>query len=542
MNFLAKMLANLEEYPDKEFLVEVHGNKLKPKKSSEILDIFARVRGYLRDTGVKAGDRVALLSPNSSAWLAIDLGIISENAICVPMYYRQEPRQLVGMLEDCCPSLLIVQDVELGKKISEVWDKPCNIASYEDIFQHPPTRDLPPTLSPENPITIIYTSGTSGEPKGVTLNAINADFILERVVKEIEKKTGDRNGDDRVFHYLPFCFAGSRIVLWSQIYRGNPLMISTDLNNLVEEISTANPHFFLNVPALLERMKTSVNQRLEKRGKIVQKLYHEAIFAYERNQNGQSNVLATLLLLVAKQILFNKIKNAIGTNLEFLICGSAPLSEETQRWFEMIGIPVYQVYGLTETAGIISIDNPGTIKPGRVGCPVDGCQVRISQQGELICRGPNVFIGYWNREEATKEVFQDGWFHTGDRAEIDEDGSIKILGRLKNIIVPESGHNIAPEPLEELLINADNQIEQAIILGHGRPYLTAIVTGSTNDLDVEKVLEKVNSELPHYQRIRKVYCAPELFSTQNDLLTAMQKLRRKAIETYYQQEIQNLYQ
>jgi long-chain acyl-CoA synthetase len=542
VNFIQTMFGHFTALPNKQLLIEVHGTTLVPTTGAEVMDLIERARGFIRAAGVKPGDRVGLLAPNATRWLASDLAIIAEGAMTVPLYSRQEPRQLAGMLADCSPSLLIVANAKLESAIRSEWQTACRIAHFDEVFAGHPVNDSPVSLRDNSPVTIIYTSGTSGEPKGVVLTAGNVDFMLPRVVAEIIKKTGARGEDDRVFHYLPFCFAGSRIVLWSQMFRANPIMMSTNLENLTAEIQTANPNFFLNVPVLLERMRAAVGKKIAEKGGIALMLYQKAVDAYARSYAGRLGVIDAMWLALARAIVFSQIKKSIASNLEFLICGSALLAEETQRWFEMIGIPVYQVYGLTETMGIVTIDNPGAVRPGRVGCAIQGCEVKASDEGELVCRGPNLFEGYWNRPEATAEVLHDGWFYTGDQVDIDGDGNIKILGRLRDILVPESGHNIAPEPLEAKIVEASDAVQQAMVVGHGRPYLTAVVTGPITDSALSAVIEKVNQGLPHYQRIRKVFHAPEPFSAEKNQLTGMQKLRRRAIETYYQKEIQNLYQ
>jgi long-chain acyl-CoA synthetase len=207
----------------------------------------------------------------------------------------------------------------------------------------------------------------------------------------------------------------------------------------------------------------------------------------------------------------------------------------------MIGMPVYQVYGLTETTGIVTIDDTKNVSLGRVGYAVPGCELKLSDEGELLCRGPNVFSGYWNRPEATAAVLVDGWLRTGDQAELDARGSLKVIGRVKDVIVPASGHNVAPAPIEDMLQQAAHGIQQAVVVGHGRPYLTALVTGDVDPALLDRALERINAGLPHYQRVRKLYRAPEPFTPENGLLTANQKLRRAMIEARYRDAIEEMY-
>ncbi len=547
MQFLKSMLDHFEKQPDKAFLVETRGRSLVPIPARETLEQIARARAFMRGAGVTAGDRVALLGPNSARWVAADLAILAEGAVCVPLYSRQAPLQLAAMLKDCEPTLLLVSDQELEKAIGEAWPEHCRIAHFEELFSAAPSNQPPvdageQQLGEQQLATIIYTSGTSGEAKGVMLSGANLHFMLQRAAAKLDQATGFSRRDDRFFHYLPLCFGASRIACWSQLFRGNPVILSTDLNQLVDEMGAANPHYFLNVPALLERIRDGVNGKVRERGGIGLWLYRKAQEAYGHSNNGGSSPADRLLLLAAERLVFSKIRDNIGPNLEFLISGSAPLKPETQHWFQMLGIPVYQVYGLTETTGIVTMDEPvGRGNPGSVGKSIDGCELRVTEQGELLCRGPNIFQGYWQRPEATEQALRDGWFHTGDQVELGADGSVAIVGRIKDLLVPEAGHNVAPEPIERRLVEASEGIEQAVVVGHGKPFLGAIVTGSVSDAELERVREAVNAELPHYQRIKKAVRVPESFTIENELLTANGKLRRKAIESRFQKEIESLY-
>jgi long-chain acyl-CoA synthetase len=261
------------------------------------------------------------------------------------------------------------------------------------------------------------------------------------------------------------------------------------------------------------------------------------------NQNaGLAGILDSLALAVARILIFPKIKEKISPNLRALICGSAPLSEETQLFFQMIGIPVLQVYGLTETTGICTMDDVHDVIVGRVGPAISGIEMNLGPNDEILVRGPNVFPGYWNRPEATAEVIKDGWFHTGDQGEVDARGNWKIVGRLKNLIIPTSGHNISPEPLEQKLISLLPEAKYAMVIGNGRKFLSSIISGNTTRERVESALDTLNRELPHYKRIRKFYLAPEPFSVENGLLTINRKIKRTAIELRYRNAIDDLYQ
>ncbi|MBT9315803.1 AMP-dependent synthetase/ligase [Leptothoe spongobia] len=540
MTILNQIYNNLQQLQDQPILHEIH-NQQQIDISAKALDQqICRARTFLTTQGICPGDRVALLAPNSANWVAIDLAIIAVGAIAVPLYHRQRPEILANMLADCQPSLLIVTDDELAETIASVWATPCPIVLMKTVFEAEPTQSAPYPIAPTDTVTIIYTSGTSGDPKGVMLTRANYDAVIPRMSQRFAQITKRSTANDRVFHFLPFCFAPARLVLWTQLYRANAITLSTCLQDLANEIKTVNPNYFLTVPMVLERFRSGIEQHLQRKRMLwLLKMAHQA---YQRCQNGRTVWFDQLIVKAAQQGLCSRLKNNIASNLQLIICGSAPLSPETQSWFEMLGIPIYQGYGLTETTGIVTLETLDRIELGHVGSPIEGCELKLTPQGELICRGPNLFKGYWHRPEATAQVLRDGWFYTGDRAVINQQGSWRMMGRLKHILVPTSGHNISPEPLEQQLIEACDGIDQALLVGHGRPFLSAIVVGSADESALTAALQIVNKRVPHYQKIRKFYRTAEPFSLANGLLTANGKLRRTEIESRFHQVVEQLYQ
>lgn len=541
MNFLERIFDNLKDKPERTKLIEVRGGNLQGTDGAGILDLVARARAFIEKAGVKPGDRVGLLAPNTTRWVAADLAIVASGAIVVPLYDRQDPGELASMLGNAEPTLLITADDKLAKSIGEAWPEHCRIGTFDEAFDEKPSnRGLHPVQA-DDTVAIIYTSGTSGVAKGVMLSRANVDYMIPETISRIGKVVGQRNGPDRVFHFLPFCFAASRMMLWTQLSRPNPLMMSTDLTNLVVEMAVAKPNYFLNVPAVLERIRNGVAAKLEETGGVGLALYERGVAAYAKVLAGENTFFDNVALGLAERVVFPKIKTKIGPNLEFLISGSAPLTEDTQRWFQMIGIPVYQAYGLTETTGIVSLDDPLEVQPGRVGVPLDGLEVTLGEGDELLVRGPNIFKGYWRKDDETKKSLDaEGWFHTGDQVEIDG-ANLRIIGRIKNLIIPESGHNIAPEPIEELFMQYCPKADSCMLVGHGRAYLSIIVTGEAPQEQIEAAIERVNGEVPHYRKIRKWHRSREGFSVENGLLTANQKLRRRVIEDHFEQEIDTLY-
>jgi long-chain acyl-CoA synthetase len=233
----------------------------------------------------------------------------------------------------------------------------------------------------------------------------------------------------------------------------------------------------------------------------------------------------------------------IGGKLRALICGSAPLSVETQQFFMMLGIPVLQVYGLTETTAICTMDDPDVpVIPGRTGPAISGVEMKVAENAEIVVRGPNIFPGYWNRPEETAKVLRDGWFHTGDQGEVDANGNWKIVGRIKNLIILGSGHNIAPEPIEDKILHELSGATQVVVVGNGRGYLAALITGKVSGEKAQAALDLVNPELPHYKQVRAFHLIEDAFSIENGLLTANGKLKRDSIAERCRDEIDAMYE
>ena len=545
-NFLENVFAELQKAAERVVLREVRGDEFVSVSGRELLDLAARARAYLRQAGVQAGDRCALLGPNSIRWVACDLALMAEGAIVVPLYARQAASELAGMMKDCGPRLLIVSDAALGEAVAAVWpEAPARVTFDEVLGSVLAGKGITAAPNPrraEDLVTIIYTSGTSGEPKGVCLNVRNLDHMVACTTERLDQLMGVTREPDRVFHYLPLSFAGSWIILLSCISRESALTLSTDLNRLAEEIRVASPHYFLNVPTLLERVRRGVLDAIAKRDTAIQMIFGKAREAWERGQENQQRVSDALWLFLGRKLIFRKIRARFGAHLRALICGSAPLAPETQQFFEMLGIPVLQGYGLTETTALCTLDDPRiAAEPGRVGEAIPGIEMRSGENDEILVRGPNIFPGYWNRVLETEKVLKDGWFHTGDQGEVNSRGNWRISGRIKNLIILNSGHNIAPEPLEENLAQHLAGAQQIVVVGNGRGYLCALVAGAVEAKAVQSALDMVNSELPHYRQVRSFTILSEAFSPENGLLTANGKLRRDAIYAKYREEIEQMY-
>ncbi|MGA2422950.1 MAG: AMP-binding protein [Terriglobales bacterium] len=546
MTFLDEIFASLQRSGDAVVLQELRDGQAVQLTARQLLAQVLVARAYLRRLRIKKGDRCALLAHNSMQWVAMDLAIMAEGLTVVPLYARQAPAELVAMMKDCWPAVIACGDRSLADAIVEAWPEAPPHFCFDNVFTagREPVENPALVVREEDVATIIYTSGTSGEAKGVMLNAGNVGYMLGCTSGRLDQLMKKRPGQDAVFHYLPLCFAGSWIMMLTCLLRGSKLTLNTDLGKIAAEMRLASPDYFLNVPALLERMRKAVDEQLWKTGGFPLKAYTKAKGAWVRRQEGKARAGDGIWLGLANRLVFPTIrKKMIGGKLRALICGSAPLSVETQLFFMMLHIPVLQGYGLTETTGLCTLDDPdGVVEAGRVGPAISGVEMKIAENEEIVVRGPNIFPGYWNRPEETAKVLHDGWFHTGDQGEVDANGNWKIVGRIKNLIILASGHNVAPEPIEDKILHELPDAIQVVVVGNGRGYLAALVTGKVNGAKTQAALDLVNPGLPHYKQVRAFHLVEDAFTIESGLLTANGKLKRDLIAERFRNEIDAMYE
>jgi long-chain acyl-CoA synthetase len=543
MPFVGDIFSQLKAAPQNTVLQEIRNGEFTGVTGQQLLELVRTARTFLASRGLKKGDRCGILAANSIRWIALDLAAMAEGLIVVPLYFRQAPAELVAIMKDSTPALVCSGDTTLSDGIRHAWPEAPSLHLFEDIFKGVEGIALDrPQVRDEDPVTIIYTSGTSGEPKGVVLTAANVGFMLGCTSARLDELMDGRKGQDRIFHYLPLSFCASWIAVLSFMLRGSLITFNTDLTKIASDMPVVSPHYFLNVPQLLERMRRAVDEQIAQKGGIVKAIYVGAN-RYWRSPDRSRGSSKSLSLFIADKTVFPAIrKKMVGRNLKALICGSAPLSPETQDYFRMLGIPVLQVYGLTETTGICTMDDPKNPVPGRVGPTIPGTDMRVAGNGEIVIRGPNVFPGYWNRPQQTAEVLRDGWFHTGDQGELDETGTWKIVGRIKNLIVLGSGHKITPETIEDEIAKHLPAAQQIVVVGNGRGYLSTIVTGPVSRDEVQAALDTVNPQLPHYKQVRAFALRTDPFSIDNGMLTANGKLKRDLIAERMKNEIEEMYQ
>jgi long-chain acyl-CoA synthetase len=538
VNYLEQIFERMQRAAATPVVGEVRDGKIVPVTGGELLAMVEKARAFILARGLRRGDRCALYAPNSVRWIAVDLALMAEGVVVVPLDPRQVAGEIAAVVRDSSPSAIFCSDEGFAANLPASPET----VFFEQIFAGPEAAAVPfAARKDDEAATIVYTSGTSGEQKGAIITVGNITFMLGCTNARLDTLMGARTVPDRVFQYAPFCFGAARILLLTSLSRNSMLTLSTDLTKLSDELKIAEPNYFVNVPLFLERVRRRVEESVAKRGGFTAKVFRGATRAYF----GEGGFGDALYLKIANAVVFPAIRKSVGPNVKALICGSAPLAVDTQKFFMMLGIPVLQVYGLTETTAICTMDDPRHVEPGRVGCAIPGVEMKAAEDGEIVVRGPNIFAGYWQRPEATAKALAGGWFHTGDQGDVDANGNWRITGRLKNLLILNSGHNVAPEPLEEKLASLLPEAQQVMLTGNQRNFLGALImvpgaNGAQRER-VQSVLDALNADLPHYKQIRGFQVIGEAFSTENGLLTTMGKMKRDAIAARFAGEIESVY-
>ncbi len=541
----------------------------------------ARWQKALKQAGVKRGERVMLMARNGWRWVVCDQAALGLGLVLVPVFMNDRAENIAWMANDCQASLLVIQGPEQWRTLEPVLDRletVHTIVALEPVEAgHPRLRQLDDWLpktgdglaeeesEPHSLATIVYTSGTTGRPKGVMLSHHN---ILWNIQAALERF--DIAADNRFLSFLPLSHTFERTVgYYLPMTCGASIAYNRAIPLLAEDLTLIRPTLMISVPRIFERIYGRIMEKLRGEPASRRKLFLKAVevgwrkFEHEQGRAGWSPAL--LLHPLLDRLVGAKVRGRLGGRLRFTVCGGAALSPDVARFFIGLGVPVVQGYGLTETSPVISANTLEDNIPASVGLPFPGIEVKLGEQDELLTRSPSVMLGYWNNPEATAEMIdRDGWLHTGDRARIDASGHIYITGRLKEIIVLATGEKVPPADMENA-ITLDPLIDQAMVIGEGRPYLAALVVLNPEarrqeaerlGLDPDDpaslkdprllalVLERVQTRtatFPGYARIHKVAILDEPMTPENGLLTPTLKLRRNRILECHSAEVDDLY-
>jgi len=538
----------------------------------------------LLQQGVKPGDRVALLMENSPEWAVMDYAILSLGAVTVPMYCTFRPQDIAYVLNDCEAKIAITSGGNLLRHLLSAGDAAsCLQAVYAldcakttDDRLHP-VSDLQTSdgdgalgakldaqlagISRDALATLVYTSGTTGDPKGVMLSHGNIMANLEVVPSLIQF-----NDDDMMLSFLPLAHALERTASHFLPYSfGLSVAFAERPDTVGKNLGEARPTMMVAVPRLLEVIRSRILGQMSKQPAFSRFMFNQFLTLGLAAKQGPLSLAKRLRLRLLDRLVGQRLRKRFGGRLRFLISGGAPLSVEVGHFFEAIGLPVLEGYGMTEAAPLISANPMHDRRIGSVGNPAFNTEVRIAADGEILVRGPNVMQGYWNRRKESSEILIDGWLHTGDIGRLDEDAYLYITDRKKDIIVNSGGENIAPQRIEALL-DGDALIDQAVVYGDQKPYLVALIVPNEeacsawaaeqglpesdwSQLCSSKVLRKMLqthiSEILHplnaYDQVRRIYILNTPLSVADGLLTPTLKVRRRKVFERYGECLEGLY-
>ena len=519
---------------------------------------------------IREGDRCLLVSENRPEWFISDMAIMLSGGITVPAYTTYTEDDYKYLIEDCEPSLLIVSNNELLKKINNTinekrfikkvitLDEVNNVIHDLDIINKDKYLDYNLILKNDlldedkiqneklkrtSPACIIYTSGTGGNPKGVILSH---GGILNNLVGACEIMRPLFNSRPVFLTWLPLSHSYEHCVQFAQIAVGAKVFYAEKIEKLLENISEAKPTIMTAVPRFYQNLYNKININLKKQTGFKAKLIEETLRLGKKKLLNQKMTFSEKLLnLIVETLVRKKIKKQFGGNLKAFVSGGGALDQEIGEFLNSVGLPTLQGYGLTETSPVVSCNPIHKIKVETVGPPFKGNQVKIAEDGEILVKGENVMLGYWNKKEETEKVIINGWLHTGDIGEIDpEDGYLKITDRKKDIIVSAGGDNISPAKIENMITN-EPEIDQCMVYGDKKNYLVALVVPSKDFLHekekINNVIEKINKKLTLLEKIKKIQLIDENFSIENGLMTPTMKVKRKKVTEKYKNQLEELY-
>ena len=557
---LSKINSLVELYFKKS--MEVDGKKpflkwLKPNKPTynwnETTDSIYKISNKIKNL-IKPGDRCLILSENRPYWLMSDIAVMNAGGISVPIFTTYSSNDYEYILNDCKPALIIVSDDNQFKKIKNfINPETKNIISFEKIEKE--SLLISDILNEENyerivnknikrsmPACIIYTSGTSGNPKGVVLSHGGILANCEGAYDILHQLTKKR--DPIFLTWLPLSHSYEHAVQFIQILLGARVFYAESLEKLLSNMSLAKPTIMTAVPRFYQNLYNKIYINFNKQKGLKKILINKTI------ELGIKNLKKLKLTFTQKIVNFicnilvrKKIQKQFGGNLQAFVSGGGALDKNVGEFLNAIGLPTLQGYGLTETSPVVSCNLPGNIKVETVGPPFKTNQVKIADDGEILVKGENVMLGYWNKPKETDEIIKDGWLHTGDIGELDSSGYLKITDRKKDIIVNHGGDNISPSKIENLICN-NEKIKQSLVYGDKKNYLVALLVvdaQNKNDSTIRSIIENLNKNLSIIEKIKKFYLIEEEFTIENGLMTPTLKLKRKKIIERYKQDLENLY-
>lgn len=537
-----------------------------------------RVAAGLVASGIGVGDRVAIVSRTRYEWTLLDYAIWFAGAVTVPVYETSSAEQIRWILEDSGARAVVVEDDGHLTRLREAAPTPgpehvwCladgAVATLTELgagIGDDEVESRRTAAGPADLATLIYTSGTTGRPKGCRLTHGNFMAELGVAVRELDHLF---EGDDAsTLLFLPLAHVFARIIQIGCIASRTRLAHSSDVARLLPQLAAVEPTFVLAVPRIFEKVFNTASQRAtaDGRGRAFDRAVEVAI-AYSRGIDaGRIPVRVRAEHAVFSRLVYGRLRAALGGHCRFAVSGGAPLGERLGHFYRGIGVTVLEGYGLTETTGAVTVNLPDAQKVGTVGRPLPGTGVRIADDGELLFRGPQVFDGYWNNEEATAEARDgEGWLHTGDVGEVDDEGFVRITGRKKEILVTAGGKNVAPAVLEDR-VRAAALVSQCLVVGDGRPFIAALITLDEEALplwaeqhgtsakpadllehpallaELQEAVDEANKAVSKAEAIRKFAVLPSDWTEEAGHVTPSLKLKRAVVMREFRDDVEALY-
>ncbi|MBI2619736.1 MAG: long-chain fatty acid--CoA ligase [Ignavibacteriales bacterium] len=544
--------------------------------------------------GIKQGDRLSIVSENRPEWVIADMAMVILRVVNVPIYPTLTPKQIEFIYNDAGVKAAIVSNLfQLNKVIKIKPDVPTleravimtekgatlsdTVLPFSKIYDlgaefektHPAyVLESIPKAKPDDLLTLIYTSGTTGNPKGVMLTHGNLVSNVKASADVIP--FGET---DVLLSFLPLCHSFERMAgYYTAMACGATVAYAESVETVRDNLMEVRPTIVTTVPRLFERIYNRMMKQVDSSPPARQKIFHWAVDIGKRysaaKRSGRVPVPLGVKRVAAARLVFSKLKQRTGGRIRFFVSGGAALPRLLGEFFEGVGIQIIEGYGLTETSPVLTVNRLDDYKFGTVGRTIPGVEVKIADDGEILARGPNIMKGYYNNPQATKEAIDpDGWFHTGDVGMFDQEGHLVITDRKKHLFVSSGGKNIAPQPIENLFLSNSKFIDQFVLIGDGRMFLTALIVpefevlkefarqngirvGSESDLVVEsnirelyrKEIDRIQRDLPTFERVRRFELLNQALTVENGEITPTMKVKRKVVEEKFAPLIEKMYE
>ncbi len=528
----------------------------------ETKNLTTKIHNFLANKYLGELERVLLVSENRPEWMASDIAIMSNKLICVPNYTTYTSRDFEHILNDSQPVGLIVSNKNLLQTILTASEKVkynfkfilcfdyfennliSNLVFLNDLTDdnNDNNREKIKEIKRTDPACIIYTSGTQGLPKGVILSH---GGILSNCEGAYELLKTIKSPDLTFLTWLPLSHSYEHAVQFVQIILEAKVFYNKSIETLLPTVKIAQPHIMTAVPRFYNNLHAKMKINLKNQSNFKQNLFNKTIqLGTKKFKNIKLSFSENIINLILDKLVRKKVKNNFGGRLEAFISGGGPLDSQVGEALNALGLKTLQGYGLTETSPVVSCNLLNKVKVDTVGPIFPGVEVKLAEDGEILVKGENLMLGYWNNKEATEQTIKDGWLHTGDIGEFDEDNYLKITDRKKDIIVSLGGDNIAPSKIENLL-TLSPEIEQACVFGEQKNYIAALLVlnseSKSSDEDIQMYIDEVNKDLTQPEKIKKFIFIDEPFSIENNLMTPTMKVRRHEVQKKYQNQIDQLF-